>query len=468
MEPTDLAFAGLSAHVRLIRDGEISATELVELYLERIERLDPQLNCFRAVYPERAMEEARQADSRRGDGDRPLNGVVIAVKDVHDMSGELTAMGTSAFDTPAAEDSELVRRLRSAGATLIGKTNLPELAIYGFTETEAWGITRNPWNTDRTPGGSSGGSAAAVAAGLCSAATASDGAGSIRIPATNCGLVGMKPSRGRVSMAPHAEHWHGLSVSGGLTRTVLDSAAYLDAVTGNVPIDAHTAPPPERPFAESAKTPPGKLRIAWSVKPPRTITPPNVTRTVKEAVRHTVDALTSLGHEVEECDPDWRQLGNSITAHYVRGIHDEAVTVPHYEKLEKQTRGVSRLGGLIPESGVERAKAGREDHAKRINAIFDDHDVLVMPVTGEPPVEIGRWKGKSGLRTLMGMGSAYPFAVAWNVLGNPALAIPCDLTPLGPVGVMLVGRPYDEATLFSLAAQLEAEQRWAERRPPVS
>jgi amidase len=468
MDANELAFAGLTAQARLIREGDVSASELLELYLERIERLDPQLNCFRTIFADQARAEAKAADGRRGDAGRPLNGVVIAVKDTHDVAGDVTAYGTAAFDEPAAEDSELVRRVRAAGATIVGKTNLPELAIYGFTETDAWGVTRNPWNTERTPGGSSGGSAAAVASGLCSAATASDGAGSIRIPASNCGLVGMKPSRGRVSLAPHAEHWHGLSVNGGLARTVVDAATYLDAVAGNVSIDTHTAPPPERPFAESATTPPGKLRVAWSVTPPRTVAPPLVTDEVKRAVRATAAALADLGHDVAERDPAWGSLGNSITAHYLRGIHDEAVAVPHYDRLERQTRGVSRLGGLVSRRMIERAKRDRERQAARVNGIFDEFDVLLTPVTGGPPVEVGRWKGKSGLRTIIGMGRAYPFAAAWNVLGNPALALPADLTPSGPVGVMLVGRHYDEATLFSLAAQLEEGAGWADRRPPVS
>src|SRR5215208_6667074 len=221
MDRDQLAYAGVVRQAELVRSGEVSSRELVELYLERIERLDPQLNAFRTVMAERALVDAQQADGRRGAGDdRPLLGVPIAVKDVQDVTGEVTRWGTDAFSTPAAQDSELVRRLRVAGAVIIGKTNCPELAIMGETEGPAFGITRNPWNTGRSPGGSSGGSAAAVAAGLCAAATASDGAGSIRIPASNCGLFGHKPTRDRIPLTPVTVHWYGLSVAGFETRGV--------------------------------------------------------------------------------------------------------------------------------------------------------------------------------------------------------------------------------------------------------
>src|SRR5215216_1581595 len=236
MEGDELAFAGVARQAELIRAGEVSSRELVELYLERIERLDSELNAFRKVMAERALVDAQQADGRRAAGDdRPLLGVPIAVKDVQDVTGEVTRWGTDAFSTPAAQDSELVRRLRAAGAVIIGKTNTPELAIMGDTEGPAFGITRNPWNTDRSPGGSSGGSAVAVAAGLCAAGTASDGAGSIRIPASCCGLVGLKPQRGRISLAPLDDHWYGLSVAGFLTRRVADTALLLDVAARQAP-----------------------------------------------------------------------------------------------------------------------------------------------------------------------------------------------------------------------------------------
>ena len=268
MDATDLAFAGAARQAELVRAGEVGSRELTEAYLERIERIDPQLNSYRVVLAERALAEAEQADRRRAAGEeRPLLGVPVAVKDNTDIAGEHTTHGTGAFPDRASADSELVRRLRAAGAVILGKTTLPELAITGSTESMNWGVTRNPWNTDRTCGGSSGGSAAAVAAGLAAAGHATDGAGSIRIPAACCGLFGLKPQRGRVSLMPDAQHWHGMSVAGAVTRTVLDNALFLDVVSGAAQGDAHTPPPPARSFAEAARTPPGALRIAVSARP---------------------------------------------------------------------------------------------------------------------------------------------------------------------------------------------------------
>ena len=233
MAETDLAFAGLAHQAEAVRAGEVSPRELVGLYLDRIGRLDPQLNAFRVVRAEPALAAAVEAEKRRhSDGQAPLLGVPIAVKDSHDVAGELTTHGTGCVDEPATEDCELVRRLRAAGAIVIGKTNLPELAFAMFTESPTWGVTRNPWNLERTPGGSSGGSGAAVAAGLAAAATASDGAGSIRYPAAYCSLFGLKPQRGRIPVDPDAEHWHGMSVNGCLTRSVIDTALFLDVTAG--------------------------------------------------------------------------------------------------------------------------------------------------------------------------------------------------------------------------------------------
>src|SRR5271157_1411470 len=231
MEPTDLAFAGIARQAELIAAGEISSRELVELYLERIARLDPALNAFRVVLGERALLEAEQADARRGAGaERPLLGVPIAVKDEIDVAGELTTFGTSAYGEPAREDAEIVRRMRGAGAVVIGKTHMPELGAFPWTESPTWGVTRNPWELQHSPGGSSGGSAAAVAAGLVGAALAGDGGGSIRIPSAFCGLFGLKTQWGRVPLAPQSGAWHGLVVYGVLTRSVRDSALFYDAI----------------------------------------------------------------------------------------------------------------------------------------------------------------------------------------------------------------------------------------------
>jgi amidase len=465
----DVAFAGAARQAEMVRAGEVSPTELVRLCLQRIERFDPELNAFRKVFAERALLEAEQAEARLKAGEqRPLLGVPIAIKDESDVAGEVNLHGTDAFTEPAKADSEMVRRLREAGAIVVGLTLLPELAICGFTESATYGVTRNPWNLQRTPAGSSGGSAAAVAAGLVPIASAGDGGGSIRLPAASCGLFGLKPQRGRVSLAPSIEYWNGLAVDGCLSRTVLDTALWLDIVSGGSK-EPGAPPPPERPFVESARTPPGKLRVAWSTLPPRAAVPATVSDVVKTAVVDTAELMSSLGHEVFQRDPDWGNVGNNITPRFLRGVADTVDEVPHPERLERRTRGFGKLGSMLPDSIFERALRGRESDARRINAIFDSCDVLMTPVMGGTALPVRKWEGRGALYTVLGMSRFYPYCIPWNHLGNPAMSVPAGFAADGmPLAVQIVGRPGDEATLLSLAAQLEAERPWADKRPPVS
>ena len=468
MADTDVAFAGIARQAELVRAGEVSPRELVELYLERIERLDPTLNAFRIVRPESALAEADEAEGRRAArDDGSLLGVPIAVKDSQDVAGELTTYGTACIEDAATADCGMVRRLREAGAIVIGKTNLPELAFAMFTESSTWGITRNPWDTGRTPGGSSGGSGAAVAAGLVAAATASDGAGSIRIPASYCSLFGLKPQRGRVPLDPDLEHWHGMSVNGYLTHSVLDTALLLDASAGGG-LAHDKPPPPERSFVEAAKTAPGKLRVAVSAMGTRAIAPPMLDARCRAAVESTAELLSSLGHQVTWRDPDWGSVGNGVSILYMRGVADDARRLPHRERLGRQVRGIARGGSLIPDSLLRRARAATPKHAARINRVFDEHDVLLLPTIGEPPVPVERWSSRGGQWTLTGMTRRTGFGPPWNYLGNPAASVPAGFTDDGlPLSVQIVGRPNDEATLLSLSAQLEAERPWADRRPPT-
>lgn len=465
----EIAFAGAARQAEMARAGEVSPTELVRLCLERIERIDPQLNSFRKVFAEKALLEAEQAEARIKGGDqRPLLGVPIAIKDEVDVAGEVNTHGTDAYDEPAREDAEMVRRLREAGAIIVGLTLLPELAICGFTESATYGVTRNPWNPQRTPGGSSGGSGAAVAAGLVPIASAGDGGGSIRIPAASCGLFGLKPSRGRVSMAPNLEVWNGMAVEGCLSRSVLDTALWLDVVSGGSAED-EAPPPPETPFVEAARRPPGKLRVAYSLLPPRAALPPTVSEEAKRAVFDGTELLRSLGHEVFERDPDWGNVGNTITVRFLENAADIVAEVPHPERLERRTRGFGRLGGLLPDSLCEKAMANRPADITRINSIFDSADVLVMPVMGGTALPVRKWEGRGALWTMLGMSRVYPYCIPWNHLGNPAMSVPAGFAADGmPLAVQIIARPGDEATLLSLAGQLEAERPWADKRPPIS
>jgi amidase len=451
MERDELAFAGVARQAELVRAGEVSSRELVELYLGRIERLDPELNAFRKVMGERALVDAQQADARRGaGGERPLLGVPIAVKDVEDVTGEVTRFGTDAFTRPAAQDSELVRRLRAAGAVVIGKTNTPELAIIGDTEGPAFGITRNPWNTDRSPGGSSGGSAAAVAAGLCAGATASDGAGSIRIPASNCGLVGLKPTRDRIPFTP-AGHWYGMSVAGFEARSVRDAALLMSMGAADDRLGA------------AHERWPDPLRIAVSGKP---VLPTRVHADVRRVLDETAGRLRSLGHEVEESQPPYPLTSRAVIRYVAGHAQDVDELVERPERLQRRTHGFARIGRAArPALGW----ALRDDDNALMRPFFERHDLLLTPVMTVPPVRAGAWEGLGAVRTLLGLVIAYPFALEWNLTGQPAISVPVGRSDDGlPIGMQLVGRHGEEATLLGAAAQLEAELRWTDRRPPLA
>ena len=297
MDLGELAFAGAAEQARLLAAGTVTAPALLDLYLERIARLDPQLRSYRTVLTQTARREAAAAQHRLDTGERlPLLGVPVAIKDDVDVDGEVTACGSGAVSPAAVRDAEVVSRLRAAGAVIIGKTNVPELMIFPFTESLTFGATRNPWNTAFTPGGSSGGSGAAVAAGLAPLALGSDGGGSIRIPSGWCGLFGLKPQRDRVPLAPHDDAWCGLSVNGPIARSVEDAALFLDATT--------STPSPDGGFVAAAARDPGRLRIALSTKVP----PPLIAKVGKEqraAVDEAGALLRDLGHDVVVRDPDY-------------------------------------------------------------------------------------------------------------------------------------------------------------------
>ncbi len=457
MDATDLCFAGAAEQARLVAAGDVSARELVGAVLARIERIDPTLNAFRVVFAERALTEAAQADARRGAGDtRPLLGVPVAIKDDTDVAGEVTAFGSLAHGDPPARDAAVVRALREAGAIVVGKTNVPELTIFPFTESLGFGATRNPWSLDHAPGGSSGGTGAAVAAGMVGVGLGSDGGGSIRIPSAFCGLFGIKPQRDRIPLAPKDEVWHGLGHLGPLARRVADAALFLDAAAGG------------GGFAAAAAREPGRLRIAVS-----TGLPPGALARLggeqREAVEATAELLRSLGHEVAEREIDYGWAAwQTLLARYLRGIHDDGRAMAHPQRLEPRTRAMVRLGALVLPPMLARARAAEQAIAARVNAIFEHADVALLPGPCGPPFRVGQFQGRGALWTLTAVGARVPYYGIFNVTGQPAASVPAGFDAEGlPLAVQLVGRPGDEATLLSLAAQIEGARPWADSRPPL-
>jgi amidase len=263
---------------------------------------------------------------------------------------------------------------------------------------------------------------------------------------------------------PEPEHWFGLSCAGFLTRSVLDTALLLEVCAGPAPGDVDAAAPPSQPFVESARPPHQRLRIAVSLEPP---IPARIAPGNTEAVRKTADLLRSLGHRVTDADPDYGNLSSLLVPRYLRGLHDEARGMAHPERLERRTRVLSRIGRMVPRGWAASAREREPEHAKRINAIFDDHDVVLVPMMAQPPAPIMDVEGSGAVRALLEQWRRYPFSGVWNALGNPAAAVPAGFTDDGlPLSVQLVGRPDDEATLLSLAAEIEAERPWAQRPPP--
>ncbi|NBE54094.1 amidase [Streptomyces boluensis] len=457
--------AGLARTARALADGDVTSRELVERALARIEATRPTLNAFRLPLADAALDAATAADARLAAGERlPLLGVPVAVKDDMNVAGAPTAFGCAGDFPPATADAEAVRRLRAAGAVVVGKTNSCELGQWPHAEGPAFGDTRNPWNTRHTPGGSSGGSAAAVAAGIVPAALGSDGAGSVRIPAAWTHLVGIKPQRGRISSWPHPEAFQGITVDGPLARTVEDAALLLDCASGSHPGDRHR--PPALRVSDAVGRDPGRLRIALSTRMPFTATPKKLTPVVRAAVYALADRLTALGHEVEEADPAYGPIGLTFVPRATAGIAEWAGRVPDPALLDPRTRDAARLGralGGAPLRWARRAEAGLH---RRVGAVFRRYDVVLAPTTATPPPRIGTIAAMGGIATDRAMIAACPYAWPWNVLGWPGVNVPAGFAPGGlPLGAQLLGPAHSEPLLVSLASQLEDDQRWFERWP---
>ncbi len=458
----------LTECVEALSAARTTAAELVELTLARIAATQPTLNAFRIVCAESARAEAAEADLRLAAGERlPLLGVPVAVKDDVDVAGYPTAFGCAGKFPIKTADSELVRRLRAAGAVIVGKTNTPEVGLYPFTEGLAFGVTRNPWSLEHTPGGSSGGGAAAVAAGIVPAAVGSDGAGSVRIPAGWCGLVGVKPQRGRISTWPDAESFHGLTCFGPLTRTVADAALMLDVLSGSHPEDLHRPPAPSEPYAASIRREPDRLRIALSLRHPYSAAPVKLHPDIRAAIQRLGCVLRELGHELIDTTPRYRLMGLTLIARGQSGVHDWVSRIPDRSLLDPRTRATARIGGLLSKTILGSARRMEPLTRRRISLAFRDVDVILTPTSASPPLRVGVTDGLGGWATDQIMAAACPYAWPWNVLGWPGVSVPAGLTADGlPFGVQLLGMANSEPTLLALAAQLEQVERWHERVPP--
>jgi amidase len=464
MDEPDIAYAGVAGQAELIRTRQLSALELTQTLLHRIERLDPALNAFRIVLHDQALAEAAARDADREQG--PLHGVPIAIKDELDVAGQLTTFGGAARTQAAGSDSEPVRRLRAAGAIIIGKTRMPEFGQWPFTESAAGGYTRNPWDPTRTPGGSSGGTAAAVAAGLTAAAMGGDGGGSIRIPAACCGLFGLKPQRGRVSIAPAPDLWHALGTVGPLTRSVRDSALIYDAIRGNLATDRYTAREPATTFEQAAATRPRTLRIAVSSRP--SARGVRLEPEQAAALERTAEALTELGHDVRTVELRYPPLEPAFVPQFYGGVRDEAATVERPDLLERRTKQTLAIARAFPPVTQKWAVKHGERLAARINTVFEDHDLLLTPTIPSLPRSVGALDGIGSLHASLRAVPYVAYTAVWNVCGNPAASIPAGFTPGGlPLAVQLVAAPHDEPTLLAAAGQLEKARPWAARRPPT-
>jgi amidase len=465
---TDLIWSDATAQAAAIRDGSITATELVYEYLARIDRFDPVLRAYVTVDADRALDAARLADATVKHGDAsaspPFLGVTISIKDVVDAEGLPTTHSSKVLaDHVAAHDDPLVERIRAAGLVVLGKTNVPEFCT-SMTSSELNGICRNPWDTDRTPGGSSGGAAAATAAGLGAIAHGTDGGGSVRVPAAFCGLVGLKPTRGLVGFGPErGVAYYQTSVDGILARSVRDTAGLLDVYAGlHDPRPSWTGRP-DRAWSATCDREPGHLRIALTTS----FLVGEVSDDCADAARAVAALLASLGHEIVEAAPAWEVIVACANGPMSVPGAVEHVGLDQLDRVEPRNRPMLEREAaytvLDHHRWVEQTRAATREFLR----FWDDVDVLVTPAAGmlPPAVDWAPWDQQPDehLATFMTFAN---FAHPFNLSGQPGLNVPAVWTDDGlPVGVQLVGRPFEEATLFQVARQIERAMPWSGRRP---
>lgn len=446
-------FASALEQAAAVRLRELTASELVDLYLQRIERLDTRLNAFWLTTPE--LAHAQAADG----GEGHLVGAPTSVKDLAPMAGFPLTFGSRAVQHQVPQvDHFAVTRMKAGGCPILGRTTTPEFGTRPVTEFGLHGCTRNPWSLGYTSGGSSGGAAAALAAGLCAWSHGSDGGGSVRIPASCCGVVGLKPSRGRISLGPLVgEGWAGLSTQGVLTRTVADAAAALDQLAGHLPGDPYWAEP-EGSYLEAARRPRKRLRVGF-----QTAAESGVQQEIAQLVRQAARALQDSGHDVEEGGPDTRPFRDALATLVTAGtatyeVGDPALLDPLNAWLIEQTQRLTAADYV-------RAVNTVRNHSRVVVAFWDRHDILVTPTLTQLPYEIGHFGGDPA----WAMAEAQDwitFTAPYNCTGQPAISLPLGTSTQGlPLGVQLVGPPHGEAILLAAAAELEHAMPWRHRRP---
>lgn len=457
----------------LVRSGEASPTELLDAALERVDAVNPRVNAVVRLMADEARSQISSIDRDAS----PLSGVPYLLKDLTTWyAGVPTTYGSSFWsDFVPDVDTAVVARLRAAGVVMFGKTNTPELGGSPNTEPRLFGSTRNPWNLDHSAGGSSGGASAAVAAGMVPAAHASDGGGSIRIPASCCGLFGLKPSRGRNSAGPVlGEQWVGMSAEHAVTRTVRDSAAILDITAGPAIGDPYACPAPERPYLEEVGRDPGRLRIAASTQRPDGI---ELDSEARRAYDRTIELCVELGHDVVEAQPEYDLAGTSaavvriIAVHYAAAVQKRSEALgrePGPDELEVVIQRRLEVGRAVSATEYVRSVEAIHLAGRQIGSFMRDHDVILRPTVAHAPPPLGYLDMNSDDldEYLRRVWSYIPFTAVFNATGQPAMSMPLHWTDAGlPIGSQFAARYGDEATLFRLAGQIEAAQPWAQRRP---
>jgi amidase len=462
-EARDLDFSTAVQQIGWVADGTFTARDLVEHSLAKIALLDPLLNAFAFVRWERARLEADELDAAGPKG--PLHGLPIAIKEENDVAGIPTQFGGGANGVPAKQDSEVVRRLRAAGAVIVGTTRMPEFGIWPYTESVAHGWTHNPWDLNRSTAGSSGGTAAAVASGMVAVGIGGDGGGSIRLPSSWCGLFGLKPQRGRVSLAPNPDLWRSLGVIGPLTRTVEDSALVYDVIAGSTPTDRFSAGSMTSSMLDAARTPLDRpLRIMVSAKNP--MGGPTADADTLDALMRTAAELRRLGHDIVEADPDYPSLGLPFQVQVAAGVRDEVRNVAHPEFLERRTRTLLRLTGVGARLGRWGERVGRRRGEAFVQSLFSQVDLLLTPTTPTAALPIGQLNGVGALAATLKASGTASFTSMWNVCGNPAASVPAGFTDAGlPLSVQIVGPIDGEPLVLALSAALEKAMPWSQRRP---